>query len=675
MKHFGKAQLKELKSGPMSGPITGRARQLGAALLCALAVVASLPLSAQAARRAPIVASAADLDFIALRDASLRGDTSDAGRLSARLVNYPVPSYVDYYRLYPRLASAPEGEVRAFLNQYDGTAIADRLRNDWLLQLGRARDWRLFDEQYPLFVLNDDTQVKCYALSSRLAKGENITRAARELLVQPKYYGEACPELIGRLARDKQFGDADVWRQVRLAVEAGQPGIARRIASYTDVNDKQLAQAVDKPSAVLDRALPPARTSRELFLIALGRLSRDNVDKAVRLLEKQQSKLGPEDLAIAWSQIALPSSLALSKDAIGQWRKTWDAPLSQEGYQWRARVALRAGDWTMVLKAIDAMPADLRKEATWTYWRGRALAAQGAREEAVRLFQQIAGLHHFYGLLATEELGLPIAPPPKPQPPRPEEIAEAAGNPGFQNALRFFDLDLRFEGNREWNWQLRKLGERQLLAAGEFARQSEVLDRMVTTADRARTEIDLSQRYPTPHDDIMHAATHPIGLDMAWVYGLIRQESRFVKSAKSSVGASGLMQIMPGTATYVAKKIGMSGFSLASLNDTRTNITLGTQYLNMVLANLGGSQTLATAAYNAGPSRPRLWRSTLDKPVEGAVFAETIPFSETRGYVKNVLANATWYAAQFENKPQSLKARLGTVAPRDANLAELGDLP
>ncbi len=655
-------------------PIT-KASVLAGALLCVLAAAACLPQAAQAARRAPVVASSADLDFIALREASLRGDTGEAGRLSARLVDYPVPSYVEYYRLYPRLASAPEGEIRAFLNKYDGTAIADRLRNDWLLLLGRARDWRLFDEQFPLFVLSDDTQVKCYALSSKLAKGENIARAARELLVQPKYYGDACPELIGRLAKDKQFNDADVWRQVRLAVEAGQPGIARRIASYTDVNDKQLMQAIDKPSAVLDRALSSAHTSHELFLIALGRLARDNPDKAVKYLDRQQSKLSREELALAWSQIALPSSLALSRDAAPQWRKTWDVPLSQEGYQWRARVALRVGDWSMVLKAIDAMPADLRKEPSWIYWRGRALAVQGNSEEALRHFQLIAGQHHFYGLLATEELGLPIMPPPKPTPPRSEEIAEAAANPGFQHALRFFDLEMRFEGNREWNWQLRKLGERQLLAAGEFARQSEVLDRMVTTADRARSEIDLSQRYPTPHDDIMLAATHPIGLDMAWVYGLIRQESRFVKSAKSSVGASGLMQIMPGTANYVAKKIGMNGFTVASLNDIRTNITLGTQYLNMVLANLGGSQTLATAAYNAGPGRPRLWRSTLDKPVEGAVFAETIPFSETRGYVKNVLANATWYAAQFENRPQSLKARLGVVAPRDANLAELGDLP
>ncbi len=649
--------------------------RLAGALLCALLATTSLLPSAHAARRVPLVASSADLDFIALREASLRGDTGESGRLAARLADYPVQSYVEYYRLYPRLPSTPEGEIRAFLNKYDGTAIADRLRNDWLLLLGRAKDWRLFDEQYPLFVLNDDTQLKCYALSSRLAKGEQVAKAARDLLVQPKFYGEACPELIGRLAKERQFSDADVWRQVRLAAEAGQPGTARRIANHTDVNDKQLMQAIDKPSAVLDRALSSSRTTHELFLIALGRLARDNPEKAIRILEKQQARLSRDDLALAWSQIALPSSIALNKEAVNHWRKTWDVSLSQEGYQWRARIALRAGDWAMVQKAIDAMPADLRKEPTWTYWRGRALAAQGNKDDALKHFQLIAGQHHFYGLLATEELGLPIMPPPKPVPPRAEEIAEAAANPGFQHALRFLDLELRFEGNREWNWQLRKLNERQLLAAGEFARQNDVLDRMVTTADRARNEIDLSQRYPTPHDDIMHAATHPIGLDIAWVYGLIRQESRFVKSAKSSVGASGLMQIMPGTANYVAKKIGMSGFSLSSLNDIRTNITLGTQYLNMVLSNLGGSQTLATAAYNAGPSRPRLWRSTLDKPIEGAVFAESIPFSETRGYVKAVLANATWYAAQFENKPQSLKARLGTVAPRDANLAELGDLP
>ncbi|MBS1171126.1 MAG: Soluble lytic murein transglycosylase precursor, partial [Burkholderiaceae bacterium] len=144
----------------------------------------------------------------------------------------------------------------------------------------------------------------------------------------------------------------------------------------------------------------------------------------------------------------------------------------------------------------------------------------------------------------------------------------------------------------------------------------------------------------------------------------IRQESRFIMHARSSVGASGLMQLMPATAKYVARKIGLGGFVQDQVNDPQTNITLGTNYLKMVLDQLDGSQAMASAAYNAGPKRPKNWRTTLPWKVEGAIFAETIPFSETRGYVKNVLSNATYYAALFEDKPQSLKARLGTVAPK-----------
>jgi soluble lytic murein transglycosylase len=270
---------------------------------------------------------------------------------------------------------------------------------------------------------------------------------------------------------------------------------------------------------------------------------------------------------------------------------------------------------------------------------------------------------NFYGQLSLEELGQKITVPPRALPVTDEEIAPMATNAGFRRALKFFDLDLRFEGYREWNWELRKMNDRQLLAAAEFARRSDVLDRMVNTSDRTKAEFDFTQRFPTPYRDIMRATTQRQGMEMAWVYGLIRQESRFIMNARSHVGASGLMQLMPATAKYVAKKIGMTDFAHTQVNEIETNILLGTSYLNMVLTDLEGSQTMATAAYNAGPGRPRSWRSTLPRQVEGAIFAESIPFSETRDYVKKVLSNATYYAAMFEGKPQSLKARLGTVAP------------
>jgi soluble lytic murein transglycosylase len=213
--------------------------------------------------------------------------------------------------------------------------------------------------------------------------------------------------------------------------------------------------------------------------------------------------------------------------------------------------------------------------------------------------------------------------------------------------------------------------DRQLLAAAEFARSRGLLDRMINTSDRTQAEYDFTQRFPSPFREAMVQYSAPLGLDENWIYGLIRQESRFIMDARSSVGASGLMQLMPATARYVARKMNVSNFTPARVNELEMNLQLGTGYLKMVLDDLDGSPVLATAAYNAGPGRPRAWRASLTGPVEGAIFAETIPFNETRDYVKKVMSNSVYYAALSENRAQSLKARLGVIAPKAAGTTEL----
>jgi soluble lytic murein transglycosylase len=631
-----------------------------------LAITLILAVSNVEARSARIANFINDDDvFQALRDAARHDDAANAAELAARLPNYAIPSYVDYYQLKPRIKTASPEEIRSFLTRYDGTAIADRLRNDWLLELGRQRDWATFDEQYPLFVLDDDLQVKCYALMSKVAKGMNVGDSARALLTSPKDYGEACYSLISMLTQTGQFDTNDVWAQMRLAAENGATSAARHIGLLIDADDKSIAQAIDKPALILAKGVNSSRDSHQLFIIALGRAAKNNPEPAAYSLSRWSAKLTKQEQALAWAQIALQASHKLAPNALTDyWSKTEGAPLSNDGYEWRVRMALRAEDWKAVKANIEAMPASLRNNPTWVYWLGRALQAEGNEDEAHKLFLSIADQIHFYGQLALEELGRKVTIPKNTPQISEAEIAPMAANPGFRRALKFFDMNMRFEGVREWNWELRKMSEREELAAAEFARQNNLLDRMVNTSDRTKSEFDFTQRYPSPYRDFMDTATKALGLDMAWVYGLIRQESRFVMAAHSQVGACGLMQIMPSTASFVARKIGMTNFSLSQVNDTNTNIQLGTNYLNMVLKDLDGSQALATAAYNAGPSRPRAWRSTLTHPVEGAIFAETIPFTETRGYVKNVLSNATYYAALFEEKPQSLKARLGIVAPR-----------
>ncbi|WP_082439371.1 lytic transglycosylase domain-containing protein [Massilia sp. WF1] len=644
----------------------------------AAASAASAAPAAPAASAAPsgmllqavAVADAAreqDALFLQLREAARANDAGKAAELAARLPNYAIPSYVDYYRLKPRLKDAPNEEVLDFLKRYEGSAIADRLRNDWLLELGRKRDWVNFDRELPLFVKDDDYQVKCYALLSRAVKGQNVARDARALLDNPPMYGEACAALVAQLAQSGQFSKEDLLAQLRLAGEMHATGPSRRTALLLGASDTRAAQAVDFPALAMARGIGSTRAEHEIYLVAIGRMARTSLKLATVALNKNASRLSAEERAIGWSNIALAASLVLAPDAYDDWQRSAGAPLSETQFEWKTRIALRRGDWKTVRATIEAMPADQRALPAWTYWLGRADLAQGRREAAQALFRRIADQNNFYGQLALEELGQQITIPPSasgPIAPTAPELAQMAANPGFRRALKFFSLRLRFEGTREWNWALRDFSDRQLLVAAEYARQNEILDRMVNTSERTRTEFDYTQRFPAPHNDILHPTAQGLGLDQAWVYGLIRQESRFISDAQSGVGAAGLMQVMPSTGKWVAEKIGMSDYAHGMLSDIRTNILLGTNYLNMVLNNADGSQVLATASYNAGPGRARTWRGLLSAPMEGAVFVETIPFEETRNYVRNVMSNATNYAALFEKRPQSLKARLGTITPR-----------
>jgi soluble lytic murein transglycosylase len=352
-----------------------------------------------------------------------------------------------------------------------------------------------------------------------------------------------------------------------------------------------------------------------------------------------------------------------------------DVARADEVLEWQARAALRGTqdgpDWTMVRDTIERMPNELRTEPAWVFWHARAIMTEGRSSEAAVYLRSIARRFDFYGKLAADELELPMAIPPRPAPASDDEIDAWNGNAGFARALKFYDLGLRAEGNREWAWQLRGKSDRELLAAAEYARRLNVLDRMIAASERTREQFDISQRYPAPHREELTRHAQAAGLDETWVYGLIRQESRFIQDARSSVGAQGLMQLMPSTARYVARRVGMSDYHPTRIVELETNLRLGTHYLKLVFDDLDGQAVVASAAYNAGPNRARVWRASLPRTVEGAIFAETIPFNETRDYVKKVMANAVTYAVIFEQPNVSLKTMLGSVAPKTAGNSEL----
>jgi len=640
------------------------------AVALTLSTAALVTGTAACAAPADDTLSGDDQTFIQLREAARSNDAAKAAQLAATIPNYPVPSYLEYFQIKPQLfdssgrarPDAPDAPVLSFLQRYDGQAIADRMRNDYLLVLGARHDWRNFDEQYKRFVLDDDTQVKCYALESRAARGENVADAARALLTEPKYYGDACVDLVTALTVNQQFTSDDVWQQVRVAFEQNYTTLGGKMLDALGPRPAGFDQATGAPPLYLARGVGADAASHQLALLAIGRIARNDPDMAASTFASVEPSLTKTEQAIGWGMIGYQGALKRSPLTSVWYQKSANAPLSSGAYEWRTRSALLVGDWPMVRWSIEQMPPSLRNDPTWVYWHARALKQSGDTLQANQEFEQIAAQFSFYGQLAGEELGQRTRVPPRTAV-TDDEINAMGKVPGFALAQRFYALNLRLEGNREWNWPLRGMTDRQLLAAAEYGKRVDLLDRTVNTADRTKAEHDFSLRYPSPYRDIVERYAQSTGLDVEWAYGLIRQESRFVTNARSSVGAGGLMQLMPATAQLVAKKLGLGTISRAQMHDIDTNIQLGTWYLSDTYQSLGGSAVLATAGYNAGPGRPRQWRKVLTQPVEGAIFAETIPFNETRDYVKNVLSNTTYYAALFEGKPQSLKKRLGTISP------------
>jgi soluble lytic murein transglycosylase len=353
----------------------------------------------------------------------------------------------------------------------------------------------------------------------------------------------------------------------------------------------------------------------------------------------------------------MQAALQLDPFAITAFRRSREAPPTDTELEWWVRSALRGGYWEDVLLATGMMSDSTISQPAWRYWRARALKHAGRRDEAQPLFTSISKEHDFYGQLAREEIGVPLILPNALSLDR-EDLAPLNNKPGIQRALALSKLGLQREAIKEWNFAIRDLKDQQLLAAAEVARQSGWYDRMIASGERAGPESDANFRYPMPFKDTVHSHSQTQGLDEAWVYGLMRQESRFLAEARSRVGASGLMQLMPATARWIAQKLGIKNFKVTHVEDVDTNVKFGSFYLRHILDDLG-HPVLATAGYNAGPSRVRRWLEP--HPMEGAIFCETIPITETRDYVKKVMANSTMYSARLGQPSKTLKARLGTI--------------
>lgn len=557
----------------------------------------------------------------------------------------------DFSMLDSVLAAAKSGDDNTpaqFLARQSSSAMGESVRNEWLKSLGRRGQNALFAQQYALLDADGRSQeTRCYA---HLFGIENDAEFIGGLTEETGKLPAGCNTLLQ--ARATQLNPSRAWRRVRGLISSGQTTDAGALAAALG-SPLDAASGYGAQENMLSNVISPA--------------AQKTPDAAAARLQQISGSLNNEQAGFAWGVLGLAHAKNQNMGgALAYYRNAERSQLTPDQFEWFARAALRQQNWAELAGIIRSMPPKLQNDPAWQYWLGRSLAAQGQQNEARALYQKAAASgRNFYAILATEEMGQHASTRSNAPAAADAHISRLAKDGAIARALDLFhtsrqggDWKMRRQAQAEWRYATRGMNEGTLLAASKLAANHQFYEMSIYSADKTHNLLDFNLRYPTPYRDSVTQYSRQAGIDPAWVYGLIRQESRFVMGAKSGAGAQGLMQVMPATAALIARKTGMDSNDLYT---TEGNIRMGTWYLADARNNLQGSEVLATAGYNAGPGRARKWQG---QPMEGAIYAETIPFNETRDYVKKVLANSVYYANILGEPKTSLKQRLGTVPAR-----------
>jgi soluble lytic murein transglycosylase len=618
-----------------------------------------------------------DADFLAAKAAYEKGDRARLAAVAPRLSGHVLAPYVAYWQMRLGMEDASPEAVRSYLDRHANTPLADRLRTDWLKFLGRRALWSRFGADYAA-PASDDVELACYNVLFKWNRdGESALADALPLWFTGNSTPDACEPAFTALVAKGAITSADRRARFRLASEAGNVRLAQALgtdpAAKDRFSDLEFAAVNRDPLGALTRASFAWTTTggRDLALFALERAARSDAGATRGAWVKVRDRLPEADRRYGNGRLAYHASKQLHPSANDWYREAGDAVSAADAQAWRVRAALRALAWDDVIAAIEAMPLPAREESAWRYWRARALIAKGRREEGRTILASLANETSFYGMLAFESQGqryvVPISHPVEAPP---GALAAFADRPDVKRVVKLVELDMRPESVREWAYIVRGLSDENLLIAADHARRAGLYDRAINAADRTLARHDYALRYLAPYRNDFDAAAKAHDIDVAMLYGIARQESRFIPDIVSSAGAVGLMQLMPGTARWVAKQLARSDYSPAQIGNTDLNTQFGAYYFKYWLERLDKAPALAAAAYNAGPGRAQAWRPAA--PLEGAIWVETIPFNETRDYVKKVLANAMIYNQSFGGASSSLTSLLGVVAPRSGTMASTG---
>lgn len=595
---------------------------------------------------------------------------------TAALRAYPLYPYLRYQELARRLAEWPAAEIREFLKSYADSPLAGRLRGVWLRQLASARRW---DDYLRDAVPTRDAELDCWHRQAlwHTGQSEPALRGFATLWLRGDALPNACDPVIVAWRSQGGLSPQLLWQRFALAMAGNNPGLAKTLREALPLADQRLADHWLEVAGDPRRLLEPGRFDfndpRTVAILSDGleRWGKRDALAAAAALDtlKERNPLLALPLAEVERWLALWIASDYHPAALNRLAALPESVVDRDVREWRIRLCLRQGDWPAALRWLDQLPLPDRDSPRWQYWRGRALEALGRAEEARQVYHRIAGQRDYHGFLAADRIGAPYAIASTPLAISMTELdALLTRLPGLQRARELYILGREREADAEWRQVTQGFDRLALQQAALLAHRWDWHPQAIATISRAEHWDDLELRFPLAYRDRVMDNARADTVDPAWIYAVIRQESSFRSSARSPVGALGLMQIMPATGRQIAQELRDAGADHDVLLQPDSNIRYGVHYLRQILERLQGNPMLATAAYNAGPNKVLRWLPTRD-PLPADVWAETIPYRETRAYVQRIMEYAAIYQRRLggPNPETTLGAWMKPVLPEGAN--------
>ena len=620
------------------------------------------------------VTHAADEQFNDALQAANAGNIGLLQQFQTSMQNDVLGYYPEYWSLNVNLAIQPASNIVNFAQRYPQSAMAEKLAADYVEEKVKQAD---FATAQPVlqYVTNADQAESCAVAQVRAKSGDSLVFAEyKDVWLNTNSQPEPCMGLGRMMLSSPLMTEQDRQQRLWGQLRAGQSGQALATAQTLgmSLSLSQFNQIQANPLNYLWSAPKASATDHAYLVFALGRLADSDLNTAISSVQRAAQGTPVQVQKALYRVVGYIGGTTVMKnnfnrEVLDYLDASYGLPFSAEEAEIYARQSIRFSSWESLIRAIDAMSVSQKQEDRWQYWLARASEQRGdagSKRTAQEIFKRLAQGDDYHNLLAKDHLGQSYNNIPNNVQPSNSDIQRLNQDIHFSRAfaLRRVNAPDNYI-NREWNWAVRqaylKHDDGLLLAAAKRATDMGWYDRAIYAADRTENKHNYAYRYAMPHQSYVVSHSRNAGIDPAWAYGLMRQESRFVSHARSHVGAGGLMQIMPDTAKLVARQMG-EAYNPAALTDMNTNIRYGTFYLSMIQSQLSNSPVLATAGYNAGPNRARRWQPDV-QPIAADQYTETIPLIETRDYVKHVMTNATHYGVLLGQGAQSIEKRMNII--------------